>query len=160
VPDNLAREIDLQPVFRRAVPGDKHEIYDLLCKMHMEVGMQSMSPLKVVRCINNVVENGWCLVVTVDGRIVGSMGAEAGTAWYSDESFMSERWTYVSPEHRKSSIAARLLKEMNKDCEELGVMLVAGVFSPIEPERKMKLFSRFLKPVGGIYIGGRENVLW
>ena len=49
---------------------------------------------------------------------------------------------------------------MNKDCEELGVMLVAGVFSPIEPERKMKLFSRFLKPVGGIYIGGRENVLW
>jgi|TARA_R110000824_G_scaffold57045_1_gene155532 N-acetylglutamate synthase-like GNAT family acetyltransferase len=148
-----------RPVIRRAVPEDKHELYDLLCQMHKEVGMQPMSPLKVVRTTKTVVEDGLCLVVTVDGAIVGSMGAEAGAAWYSDEAFLSERWTYVSPDHRNSSIAARLLKAMSQKSEELGMMLVAGVFSPIEPERKMKLFKRFLKPVGGIYIGGRENVL-
>ena len=155
----IAPEI-AQPVIRRALPEDKQELYDLLCEMHKEVGMQPISPLKVVRTIKSVVENGWCLAVTVGGPIVGSMGAEAGTAWYSDEVFMSERWTYVRPDHRNSSIAMRLLKQMNNDCKELDVMLVAGVFSPIEPERKMKLFKRLLKPVGGIYIGGRENVLW
>ena len=148
-----------ETVFRLATDEDKRGVYKLLLEMHEEVGMLEINTLKVARQISKVVNEGMCVVAIVDGQIVGSIGAEIGAPWYSEQSFLSECWTFVSKDFRRSAIAHTLLRDINEIAKSVNMLLVIGVFSPVQAERKAKLFGRIFRPVGGIFVGGKNDVL-
>ena len=152
--DSLAGGRLAAPTFRLASGPDVPDLYDLLLTMHDEVGMATLAPLKVVQAIENVLETGFCVVAEIDGEIVGSIGLDLREWWYSEDVFFGDRWVFVHPDYRKSSIAAGMLRKAISFADKADIPLVVGVFSPKDVERKNALFRRHFSPVGETFIRG------
>ena len=149
----------IEAKYRGARPADKAAVLGLLKEMHDEVGMFNMSETKVANKIDTVIQNGVCFVATVGEEIVGTLGLEPGDMWYSDDGFLSERWTFVKKKFRRSTIGKDLLRLADEYGHWSNQPVVAGVFSPNQVARKNALFRRFFHPVGERFIGGDQDVL-
>lgn len=141
---------------RYATAGDLPAVKDLLRLMHAEIGMAPASEKKaeavVSRCFGR--DTGCVLLAcNADGTVVGTLGLVFDQFWYTDAWHMQEMWTFVHPDHRRSTHAKDLLLTALATARQVGVPFVAAVFTDQRTEGKRRLFARYLPQVGAIFKG-------
>jgi GNAT superfamily N-acetyltransferase len=143
------------PKNRLGTADDAEAVLQLLRVMHAEIGLASMNEEKVRQKIRDVIERGFLCLALSDGRPVGTCALEFSQMWYSDDFHLAETWFFVSPDHRQSRHAARLMRFANELARQLALPVFMGVVSTKETERKCAFFGRHMRSVGQLYIGGQ-----
>ncbi|QCG94968.1 GNAT family N-acetyltransferase [Azospirillum sp. TSA2s] len=134
---------------RDATDVDLPALIGLLRVMHAEVGIGRLDEPKAVGMISHVLTSGAVFVAELDGAIVGSVGLTADSWWYSQDRFLTDVWTFVHPDARKTRAAALLIGEARAMAKRLGAPLVLGLFNRVEIDRKAQFYQRLgLEPVG------------
>lgn len=149
----------IKATYRGATMAVAPNIFELLQEMYAEVGLLTMSEAKVLKQIDSVLKTGACFLAMIDDEVVGSVGIEPSVMWWSEDVVLSERWTFVKKDYRRSTIAKDLLKLIDDFSVKMDMTLVIGVFSPSQTVAKNRLFRRFFQPIGEIFIGGNRDVL-
>lgn len=146
---------------RAAKPEDADTIYALLMGFYAENGVGRLYPEGVRRKIAWLCnpENGLILVAEIGGDMIGCMGLELRNWFWSEQWTLAEVWTYVAPRARRSSAALRMLKEADKLAKQYAMPFIFGVFTPVDTNRKKRLFSRFGREFGATYVGGHADAL-
>ncbi|WP_376956412.1 GNAT family N-acetyltransferase (plasmid) [Azospirillum sp. A26] len=143
-------------MIRYATAGDIPAVEDLLRLMHAEIGMAPPDEEKaravVARCFDR--GTGAVLVACAeDGAIVGTLGMVFDQFWYTTAWHLQEMWTFVHPDHRRSTHAKDLLLNALETARKVKVPFVAAVFTDQRTEGKRRLFARYLPQVGAIFKG-------
>jgi len=141
---------------RKAGALDISPLIFFLLNMHKETEIK-VAPIdseKVVSEISNVIHRGVAFVaVTDDNNLAGSIGGGTGFDWWSTQPFLADNWFYVAPEHRKSSIAIRLVKKFIETGKEANVPVRLGHIFSGDVDRKDKFYEHlgFIK-AGTVFV--------
>jgi len=141
---------------RKAGALDISPLIFFLLNMHKETEIK-VAPIdseKVVSEISNVIHRGVAFVaVTEDNNLAGSIGGGTGFDWWSTQPFLADNWFYVAPEHRKSSIAIRLVKKFIETGKEANVPVRLGHIFSGDLDRKDKFYEHlgFIK-AGTVFV--------
>lgn len=155
----------LRPFVRIAKPEDEPAIYDALIALYEDNNVAGgYTPERVRECVRQGVsqcnETG-AIVGVVDGaddRIAATIGIFPNVPWYSEDAMLVERWLFVRKECRKFGLHNQLFDfaKLFRDemAGELGrpVKLISSVSSKERLHSKMRLWSRFGRLVGAIYV--------
>ena len=95
----------------------------------------------------------WIGVVGSIGDLLGSVYLAMGTEWYSREPILVERWLYVRPDSRRSSIAVDLIDFAKKSAAAAGLPLHVGHMTQGREKAKGRFYRRhFGTPIGASYL--------
>lgn len=141
---------------RPATQDEAGAIMGLLRVMHAEVGMLPLSEDRTRETVNRCLTLGAVLVAEHEGDLVATMGLAPGQWWYSDAKHLSEIWTFVHPQHRRSTHARDMLIFADAMAKDLDVPFFAGVTSSVQTEGKCRLYRRILRPIGQSFAGGAD----
>lgn len=146
---------------RAAQAADIDTIYDLLMGFYAENGLGKLDPEGVRAKLHELIDpaKGMIILAVLGGRIVGTLGLEIRKWWWAKQFVLAETWTYVHPSARRSSAALRLLKTANEIAEKQKVPFIFGVFTPVDTNRKKRLFARYGREFGAMYVGGNAEAL-
>jgi len=99
-------------MLRLATVEDISELYMMLQVMHSETidGTSPIDSEKLTSAINNALHRGVVVVAEIDNKIVGSIGGMETSDWWSSEKYLADLFFFVYKEHRKSTIAVKLIK--------------------------------------------------
>jgi len=90
-----------------------------------------------------------------DGKVIGSIGLNRTSPWYSDSEYISDGWLYVLKEHRQSGVAAMLIDKAKEFAEEKNLPLIIGIFSKDNATAKADIMNKLgLITVGGLFAAG------
>ncbi len=141
-------------MIRLATVEDLSEIYMMLNVMHSET-IEGTSPIdseKLTSAINNALHKGVVIVMDVNGKISGSMAGVETSDWWSKEKYLADMWFFVYKEHRRSNIAAKLIKSFMRVAKEAQFKIKLGHVYSGDGERKDKFYERLgLSKVGSLY---------
>lgn len=88
-----------------------------------------------------------------ENRLVGSVGGMVGQDWWSDQKFLADNWFYVSPDHRKSSIALKLIKNFIEVANDAKLPVRLGHIFSGDIDRKDKLFEKLgMIKAGSVFV--------
>ena len=142
-------------MIRLATVEDLSEIYMMLNVMHSET-IEGTSPIdseKLTSAINNALHKGVVIVFDVNGKIAGSIAGMETSDWWSSEKYLADMWFFVYKEHRKSNIAAKLIKSFMQIAREAEIKIKLGHVYSGDGERKDKFYERLgLSKVGSLYM--------
>ena len=133
--------------------------FALLRGMHAEGGFLPLDEGKALARAESLVDGGFVMVARQGDEMIGSVAVGRSDLWYSSQPVLRDFWTYVAPGHRRSLAAARLLKAARTFARDSEMPMFMAVTSDIETERKERLFARFLRPVGRIFMEDPGHVL-
>ena len=140
---------------RRAEQTDVPELYDMLTDMHSQtvVPVSPMKKDKVMNMIILAITRGVVYVATEKNKILGSIGGMSTSDWWSTDEYLGDLWFYVFPEHRKSSIAIKLVKTFINYGKEVKLKIKLGSVYSGDLRRKDNFFNRlgFVK-AGSLYL--------
>lgn len=143
---------------RPAIILDASAILALLMEMHRtaDINLPPINGAKAISRISRCIQDGAAYVAEdAEGALIGSVGGEIGSDWYSDQPFLVDAWFYVRPAARSSRAAFSLLRSFRAAARDAGLPLRMGVFNGGDVERKDKFFSRAgLRRVGGYFVEG------
>lgn len=147
---------------RIATRADEERIMALCRDLHTENALLPMSEDRVRETIERAFSR--------DGGIIGVIGRPGeplrgiiyviiGRLWYSDDWVLEELFSYVPPEHRRSTYAQDLIDFAKRQADELRLKLMIGIISNERTEAKVRLYTRKLGPPAGAYFvyGGRTG---
>jgi GNAT superfamily N-acetyltransferase len=141
-------------MIRLATVEDLSEIYMMLNVMHSET-IEGTSPIdseKLTSAINNALHKGVVIVFDVNGKIAGSIAGVETSDWWSKEKYLADMWFFVYKEHRRSNIAAKLIKSFMRIAKEAQLKIKLGHVYSGDGERKDKFYERLgLSKVGSLY---------
>ena len=141
-------------MIRLATVEDLSEIYMMLNVMHSET-IEGTSPIdseKLTSAINNALHKGVVIVFDVNGKIAGSIAGVETSDWWSKEKYLADMWFFVYKEHRRSNIAAKLIKSFMRIAKEAQFKIKLGHVYSGDGERKDKFYERLgLSTVGSLY---------
>ena len=141
-------------MIRLATVEDISEIYMMLNVMHSET-IEGTSPIdseKLTSAINNALHKGVVIVFDVNGKIAGSIAGVETSDWWSSEKYLADMWFFVYKEHRRSNIAAKLIKSFMRVAKEAQFKIKLGHVYSGDGERKDKFYERLgLSKVGSLY---------
>jgi|TARA_R100000951_G_scaffold106405_1_gene100990 GNAT superfamily N-acetyltransferase len=141
-------------MIRLATVEDLSEIYMMLNVMHSET-IEGTSPIdseKLTSAINNALHKGVVIVFDVNGKIAGSIAGVETSDWWSKEKYLADMWFFVYKEHRRSNIAAKLIKSFMRVAKEAQFKIKLGHVYSGDGERKDKFYERLgLSKVGSLY---------
>ncbi len=141
---------------RRGTRNDITAIFQLLTVMHAENGEGPLSFGKTTGEIGTLLDSGIVLVAVIDDQIVGSIGLYEAPLWYSDAKRLSDLWTFVHPDHRKSRIATSLIAAAKEAAAKRGLTLNLGITTPIRIKDKMRFYEHVgFRLIGALYAEGR-----
>jgi hypothetical protein len=143
-----------------AKKSDKNEIVDMLVLMHEEVTLFTCDKDSISETVDKLLgsKGGFIGIIRGDDEIEAMIGLNLDRRWYSQQWYLSEMFTFVKPELRRST-RAKCLLEFAKECsEKLNVMLVCGITSNIRTEAKIKLYERQFNKAGSFFVHNRQEV--
>lgn len=147
---------------RLAVPEDEDDVFAFLMELHAENALFPVSPAKVRDAIRHATDRRGGIIALIegaDGRIEASLGAVVEAWWYTTAPSLNEVWNYVRPECRQTNHAKRLI-EFGKtlaDQHLCGIPFFMGIISTERTEAKMRLYSRQMSQIGGMFAHGLER---
>lgn len=140
---------------RRAEPLDISALTAMLVEMHQQTELPTppISSEKMIAKINEVIHKGVVFVAIEENRLVGSVGGMVGQDWWSDQKFLADNWFYVSPDHRKSSIALKLIKNFIEVANDAKLPVRLGHIFSGDIDRKDKLFEKLgMIKAGSVFV--------
>lgn len=140
---------------RVASAGDEDEVMNLCRALHAENGLFSMDEDRVRGTLRMAFEKkgGLLGVIGDPGKIEAIIYMLFAQFWYSNDWHLEELFSYVHPDHRKSSNATDLIDFAKRCSTEIGIPLIIGVVSNTRTEQKVKLYQRkFDKPNGAFFV--------
>lgn len=141
---------------RRAGIHEIGAIIDLLIAMHVENGLFSLSEAKMARQVRQLVLQGSCYAVLDGDRIVGIVGLDVATPWYSDERHVGDYFLFIHPDYRSTDAGDLLIEAGDAWAAERGMKYLSGPVTPDRPEVKMRWYrSRGFKLIGGLFLKER-----
>ena len=127
-----------------------------LCRaLHAENGMFTMSEDKVRRMLHRAFDKQGAIVGALgpSGHIEGAIYLLISDYWYSDDWHLSELFSFVLPQYRKSNNAKELITFAKRCSDEIGIPLIIGVISNERTESKVRLYQKELaKPAGAFFV--------
>lgn len=138
---------------RFATRDDADEIMSLCRAMYAENGQMPMSDRKVKEILEEAFaqKGGVIGVIGEPGKIEACICLRIGQLWYSESWMLSEYFSFVHADHRRSSNALDLV-EFAKDCaQRLKLKLFIAIVSTHRTEAKIRLFERRLGQPGGAF---------
>lgn len=166
-------------VVRHATPNDEDALVDLYMALHRDGiihrdGISRLYPYNYGRILSGVQkatrrQGGICGVIdapTQPGRLAGLVFMLLDQLWWTDYSFLILREWFVRPEYRKGTGYYKALREFAEEirisCDKARPpghppILLEAAFINTNPEKELvmeRLWRRFGKRVGGIYISG------
>jgi len=141
-------------MLRLATVEDLSEIYMMLNVMHSDTikGTSSIDSEKLTSAISHALHKGIVIVFDVDGKIVGSIAGIETSDWWSSDKYLADMWFFVYKEHRKSNIAAKLIKSFMKVAKKSKFKVKLGHVYSGDGDRKDKFYERLgLSKVGSLY---------
>ena len=130
---------------RKATLLDVSAILALLAEMHTEPE-QELDPVhwpKVGHLVVQCVSNGGVLVaVNENNMVVGSIGGDQKTEWYSETPKLADYWFYVLKDHRKTAAGFKLMKEFKKLAKEAKLGLTVGHVLGHDIDRMDKFYTK------------------
>ena len=89
------------------------------------------------------------------GVIVGSIGLQLTSSWYSTKKHYIDNWIYVLPEYRATGVAMELIKQVKEFAKTSEHSIVLALYNMEDTERKIKFFQRAgLKLAGALFYVG------
>jgi GNAT superfamily N-acetyltransferase len=139
---------------RAATPADLPALERLLRAQHAECPHAPLDDRRLLDGIAEVLAEGVALVATgPDGAPVGTMGLVLDSPWFSREEWLSDRWMFVHPAHRRTPHARSLLEAAKGLARANGLRLQITLtgHGPRIPG-KIRLFQRALgQPTGALW---------
>lgn len=149
-----------------ATKNDEDQIFDLLLAMHTESPVHSFD----VEVVRDNIQKGTDKKGGIIGVIRGPQRLEATcglllseAAWYTRDLALNSIWTFVHPDHRRSTHARKLI-EFGKICSRwfaqagTPVPLQTAVYSDERTEAKCRLHRRQLHPIGQLFVYRPEAI--
>ena len=139
---------------RKAIPDDAPELMEICRELHAENGMFKMDEGKVHHMLDRAFNQQGALIGALGptGHIEGAIFMLISSFWYTNDFCLEELFSYVRPEHRRSTNAKELVNFGKRCSDELGIPLVIGVVSNIRTQAKVGLYKRQLAdPVGAYF---------
>lgn len=143
---------------RLAEPADRERLRDLMILLHGENGLFSVSPVKVDAMLDRFYNRQGALIGAIGdvGSPVAAIYLEISQVVYSDDWLLIEQYSFVHPDHRRSTYARQLIAYAKKVSSELKLPLMIGILSNKRTEAKMRLYDQVLHRSGGYYTYGLE----
>mgnify|MGYP003112240072 CR=1 FL=1 len=140
---------------RKADYSDVSDLYRMLTSMHSQTTLP-VSPMrkeKVTDMICSAIGRGVVYIATEKNKLLGSIGGMSTSDWWSTDEYLADLWFYVFPEHRKSSIAIKLVKNFINYGKEVKLKIKLGNVYSGDIKRKDDFFNRlgFVK-AGSLYM--------
>lgn len=121
------------------------EVGFLLVQMHREAGLAPINFGKLATAIHAEIRDGWVFNArSADGDLVGSIGLHKGEHWYSDDSFLCDRWNYVVIPHRRGLVGRALTEAAVGEAERQGLPLFIGRFNARGAAKRRGLVTEFV----------------
>jgi GNAT superfamily N-acetyltransferase len=92
-------------------PEDCWLTYQFLLKVAGPSLLAELNQNKAVAEILRVANEGTALMAYQDDKLVGVLGLMMVQWWYSDDSFITNRWFFAHPDLKFKGVGARLLAE-------------------------------------------------
>lgn len=150
------RQID--PVNPRLAEPDELNDVMAMCKaLHRENGQFPLNEEKLRERMEAAVNRKWGMVGVIGHhhKIEALIFMTIAQFWYTDENHLEELFSYVSPQHRKTTHAKRLVEWAKETADTLGMKLLIGIISTIKTEAKVRLYRRQLgAPIGAYFLYG------
>ena len=148
---------------RMAHRGDEDRLYALFCTAHAENGYGDMDPVPVKAAIERGCSGDGIVIALVDGpeRVEAAIGLHPEKRWYCSNDpknyYNTDLLIYVHPLHRRSRHAVKLFQFARWWENESGMPTILGLMPKDDFEGKERLFERYGRRVGALYmIGGAE----
>jgi hypothetical protein len=146
---------------RMARKGDEDRIFALFAIAHAENGYGDLDEAKVKEVIARGCVGDRVVIALAEGpeRIEAAIGLHPQRQWYTTDApgnwYHSDLLLYVHPLHRRSRHAARLFQFAQWWESETKMPVVLGLMPKDDLPEKEKLFERFGRRVGALFmIGG------
>lgn len=145
---------------RFATREDADEIAALCIAMHQETSHLVLSGRKVHEVLEEAFRQQGTIIGVIGGpgEIEGCTCLRITQLWYSEDWILSEFFSYVKPEFRKSTNAVSLV-EFAKDCaNRLKLKLFIAISSSVQTQAKIRLFERRVgDPLGALFVYDGEK---
>ena len=148
---------------RVARKGDEDRLYALFCTAHAENGHGDIDPIAVKAAIERGCIGAGIVIALAEGpeRIEAAIGLHPEKRWYCTNDpknyYNTDLLIYVHPLHRRSRHAVKLFQFAQWWEQETGVPVILGLMPRDDFEDKERLFERFGRKVGALYmIGGTD----
>ncbi len=148
---------------RLAKPEDKPELVRLFLMAHNENGMFQPAPEKASWYMDRALcpemihfldtgPRGAIGVIGPVGKLEAFAFVIIGEYWYTTQKHLEELIVYVDPQCRRSDHAKALVQWMKDQSDLTGIPLLTGVISNDRTEAKVRLYSRWLPPIGAFFM--------
>lgn len=131
-------------ILTKAKDNNIPEILELTLGMWHEA--QTFYPMYnknlMVRFMKPIVNNGNCLILIKDKKIVGAIGGVVARWWFAESEYLADAFFFVEKEHRSFQNARSLIQGLNKIAKTKNIPLVMGTFDANDIERKDMLFEK------------------
>ena len=146
---------------RKATPADGPELMEMCRELHAENGMFQMNEDKVAAMLQKAFQQQGAIIGALGptGSIEGAIFMLISSFWYSNDWCLEELFSFVRPEHRRSTNAKELINFGKRCSDELGIPLVIGVVSNERTKAKVGLYQRQLADPVGAYFLHRPTTL-
>lgn len=132
-----------------------------MCRhLHREIGLYTLEEVfvreRMMEALNRT--NGIVGVMGAHHKLEAIMYLTLCSCWYTREVHLEEMFSYVAPNHRKSTHAKLMVEWAKEMADGLGVRLFIGIVSTVRTEAKVRLYRRQLGvPVGAYFIYGTNK---
>lgn len=136
-------------------PDEIDKLYDFLLLLHEENGMFSVDEKKARATLGDLLTPPRGFVGIIDGdngQPEAAVALYVTTWWYTNEPHITEFFTFVKKEARRSTHARRLIDFAKWVADGLEMPLHIGIISTHRSEAKQKLYRRMLPQVGAYYL--------
>lgn len=161
----MLSEITEPQSVRVAGPEDEADLVQMVHDMHPESALRlpdgNPIPLEPDMVRNEVrravIPNrsnmpAWIGVVGPPNNLMGSIYLACETTWYSGHVIIVERWLFVRPDFRKSTIASSLIEFAKQSADASGIYpLIVGHVTNGREAAKSRFYRRHLTPLGAYY---------
>lgn len=143
---------------RLAVLEDRPALVRLTTELHGENGLFSMSPGKRDLLLDRFYNREGAII-----GVIGPVGAPVAAIYlsisqpeYTDEYALVEVFSFVHPDHRRSTYARQLIAHAKRMSDEVRLPLCIGILSSTRTAAKVRLYEQVLDKAGAYFIWNQQ----
>ena len=144
---------------RLAVPEDRDVLSDLMVTLHDENGLFSLSLKRRDELLDRFYDRRGAMI-----GVVGPVGDPVAAIYlsitqpgdYTEDWALIEVFSFVHPDHRRSTYARQLIAWAKQMSDQLKLPLCIGILSSHRTEAKVRLYRQVLEETGCYFLYNKK----